>query len=169
MRDYTLALQQDLADAGYYEGKVDGVYGPETVAAVEALQEATGLPQTGTMDKATEAALRSELAAAGGAAATEAVASTAALQQTLKLAGYWDGPVDGQWSDELTEALETLQEDLGVEPTGTVDAATIAAFQEALATAQQTPTPSPSPESATPSPEGSPEEPSPAGSSSDEA
>ncbi len=169
VRDYTLALQQDLADAGYYEGKVDGVYGPETVAAVEALQEANGLPRTGTMDKATEAALRSELEAAGGAAASEAMASTAALQQTLKLAGYWDGPVDGQWSDELTEALETLQEDLGVEPTGTVDAATVAAFQEALATAQQTPTPSPSPESATPSPEVPSEQPSPAGSSSDGA
>ena len=60
VRDYTLALQQDLADAGFHEGEVDGVYGPETVAAVEALQEANGLPQTGTMDKATEAALRSD-------------------------------------------------------------------------------------------------------------
>ena len=151
VRDYTKALQQDLADAGYYEGEVDGVYGPETVAAVQSLQEANGLPQTGALDKATEAALRSELAAAGGIAAQEAMASTAALQQTLKLAGYWDGPVDGQWSDELTEALKKFQEDLGVEPTGTVDAATIAAFEEAL-TALMSPAPSPSSESPTPSP-----------------
>lgn len=70
----TAALQQDLADAGYYEGEVDGVSGPETVEAVEALQQANGLPRTGTMDKATEAALRSELAAAGGAA-TQAAAT----------------------------------------------------------------------------------------------
>ena len=84
----------------------------------QALQKANGLPQTGTMDKATEAALRAELEAAGGAAAEEAMASTAALQQTLTLAGYWDGPVDGQWTDELTDALEELQTDLGVEPTG---------------------------------------------------
>ena len=97
------------------------------------------------------------------------MASTAALQQTLKLAGYWDGPVDGQWSDELSQALEAMQEDLGVEPTGTVDAATIAAFEEALATARETPTPSPSPESASPSPEASSEQPSPADSSSDGA
>ena len=148
--DYTRALQQDLADAGFYDGEVDGVYGPETVDAVAALQKANGLPQTGTMDKATEAALRSELEAAGGAAAQEAMASTAAVQQTLKLAGYWDGPVDGQWTDELTDALEELQTDLGVEATGTVDAATIAAFQEALATAQATPSPSPTPEASTP-------------------
>lgn len=140
--DYTVALQQDLADAGYYEGKVDGVYGSETVAAVEALQKANELPETGTMDKATEAALSAELEAAGGTAAQEEVASTAALQQTLKLAGYWDGPVDGQWTDELTDALKEFQTDLGVKPTGEVDAATIAAFEQALATAQATPSPS---------------------------
>ena len=95
VRDYTIALQQDLADAGYFEGEVDGVYGPETVEAVEALQKANGLPETGTVDKATEAALRAELEAAGGAAAQEEMASTAALQQTLALAGYWDGPSTG--------------------------------------------------------------------------
>ena len=61
------ALNRALADAGYYDAKVDGIYGPKTVAAVEALQKANGLPQTGTLDKATEKALRSELAAKGGA------------------------------------------------------------------------------------------------------
>ena len=128
----TTSLQQALADAGYYDAKVDGVYGPKTVAAVQALQKANGLPQTGTLDKATEQALRSELAAKGGAAAQEETASTAAVQQTLKLAGYWDGPVDGQWTDALTDALSELQKDLGVEVTGTVDAATVAALEKAL-------------------------------------
>ena len=130
---YTKTLQQALTDAGYYDAKVDGVYGPKTVAAVEALQKANGLPQTGTLDKATEKALRAELAAKGGAAAQEETASTAAVQQTLKLAGYWDGPVDGVWTDELTTALEKLQKDLGVKVTGTVDAATIAALEKAIA------------------------------------
>ncbi len=142
VESYTTTLQQALADAGYYDGKVDGVYGPETVAAVEALQKANGLPQTGTLDKATEKALRSELEAKGGAAAQQETASTAAVQQTLKLAGYWDGPVDGQWTDELTAALEEFQKDLGVEVTGTVDAATIAAFEKALADATSQPSPS---------------------------
>ena len=44
---YTVALQQQLADAGYYTGAVDGIYGPQTVAAVEALQNAAGLPRPG--------------------------------------------------------------------------------------------------------------------------
>ena len=181
VRDYTLALQQDLADAGYYEGEVDGVYGPETVDAVQALQKANGLPQTGWMDKATDAALQSELAAAGGAAAQQATASTAAVQQTLTLAGYWDGPIDGEWSDDLTEALEEFQTDLGVPATGTVDAATIAAFNEALANAQETPSasasaspepseePSGEPSEEEPSEAPSEEEPSPASSASDGA
>ena len=51
---YTAALQTDLQVAGYYTGKVDGVYGPQTVAAVEALQKDAGLPVTGLVDGPTE-------------------------------------------------------------------------------------------------------------------
>jgi len=149
VRDYTLALQEALAEVGRYEGEVDGVYGPLTVAGVTSLQEAHDLPQTGVMDRATEAALRAELVAKGGAEAVDAIASTAVLQQTLKLAGYWDGEVDGIWSDELTEALKDFQEDLGVPATGKVDSATIAAFQEALEKAgEATPEPSAAPSEA---------------------
>ena len=109
--------------------------------------------QTGTLDKATEMALRAELAAKGGAAAQEDTASTAAVQQTLKLAGYWDGPVDGVWTDELTAALEKLQKDLGVKVTGTVDAATIAALERAIAEVGAPPSASPS---TSPSPNSTP-------------
>ena len=135
---------------GYYDGSVDGVYGPETVSAVEALQNDHGLPVTGAVDTATEAALESELDAHGGAAAQEAVATTAALQQTLKLAGYWTGPVDGTWTPELTEALKKFQTDLGVKPTGTVDAATVAALQKAIASLQEAASSSASPETGPP-------------------
>lgn len=151
---YTTALQQQLTDAGYYTDAVDGIYGPATVAAVKAVQEAHGLPVTGVVDKATDAALRSDLVAKGGTAAAEELAATAALQQTLHLAGYWDGPVDGEWSEELEAALKAFQKDLGVEQTGVVDPATVAAFQEALA-AVTAPEPAPEPE---PEPEPEPSE-----------
>ena len=145
---YTATLQQSLADTGYYTGAVDGVYGPATVAAVEALQTANGLPVTGTVDKATAEALQAALEGVHGAASQASVASTAALQQTLKLVGFWDGPVDGIWTPALTEALMAFQVELGVEPTGTVDAATIAAFEKAIADLtdpEPSPEPSPSP------------------------
>jgi peptidoglycan hydrolase-like protein with peptidoglycan-binding domain len=137
--DYTTKLQKSLRDAGYYKGDVDGVYGPETVDAVQSLQKAHGLPSTGTVDKATAAALHSDLTAKGGAIAKEEVSSTAAVQQTLKLAGFWDGPVDGEWTPELTDALKEFQTQLGVKPSGTVDAATIAALEKAIAQANQEP------------------------------
>ena len=145
---YTMSLQQDLAVAGYYAGAVDGVYGPVTIAAVEDLQRASGLPVTGAVDKATAEALQAELVANAGAAAQESVAATAAVQQTLKLVGFWDGPVDGMWTPELTEAVQAFQVELGVEPTGTVDAATISAFEKAIAELQSpdsTSSPSPTP------------------------
>ena len=150
VRDYTTALQTSLRDAGYYNGEVDGVYGPATVDAVEALQEAHGLPSTGTVDKATADALQDDLAAKGGATAQQEVATTAAVQQTLKLAGFWDGPVDGMWTPALTEALKDFQTELGVEPTGTVDAATLAALEKAIEEAQAEPSASPTSEPSDP-------------------
>ena len=144
--EYTTILQTSLAEAGYYAGEIDGVYGAETTQAVEDLQQVHGLPVTGTLDKASADALAADLQEQGGLAADEAIASTAALQQTLSLVGYWDGPVDGAWTTELTDALEAFQTDLGVEPTGVVDAATVAAFEAAIAAAQEPePTPSETP------------------------
>ena len=134
--DYTVALQTSLSEAGYYQAAVDGVYGPATVEAVEALQKAHGLPVTATVDKATAAALQADLQAKGGAAAQRALVSTAAVQETLKLAGFWDGPVDGIWTPALTDALKAFQTKLGVKPTGTVDAATVTALNESIATAR---------------------------------
>ena len=112
---------------------------------MQALQKASGLPETGTVDKATAAALQAALEAKGAEAARASTAATAALQQTLTLAGYWDGPVDGLWTDELTAAVGALQTDLGVPVTGTVDAATVAAFQAALAGALAPAPPEPTP------------------------
>lgn len=146
MSAYTTALQQDLATAGYYQGDIDGVYGPQTLQAVEDLQSANGLPVTGTVDRATADALAAQLAAIGGAAAQDSLTTTAAVQQTLKLVGFWDGPVDGVWTPELTEAVKALQTELGVETTGTIDAATVTAFTDAISSLQPAdPSPTPSP------------------------
>jgi peptidoglycan hydrolase-like protein with peptidoglycan-binding domain len=152
VHDYTVALQGSLGEAGYYKGEVDGIYGPATVEAVEALQKAHGLPVTGTVDKATSAALQADLQAKGGAAAQTAVASTAAVQQTLKLAGFWDGPVDGNWTPALTDALKAFQTKLEIPATGTVDAATVAALQQAIAEARSPSSSSTAPGSSPPPP-----------------
>jgi Putative peptidoglycan binding domain len=50
-------LQQELGQLNYYEGPVDGLMGPQTIAAIKDLQRQAGLPQTGTMNAATQKAL----------------------------------------------------------------------------------------------------------------
>ena len=55
-------LQQELGQLNYYEGPVDGLMGPQTVAAIKDLQRQAGLPQTGTMNAATQKALANYLA-----------------------------------------------------------------------------------------------------------
>ncbi len=131
--DYTVALQTQLQLTGHFTGEVDGIYGPATVAAVKALQADSGLRETGLVDAATARALDDLVGSVDEIAATEMLTQTAALQTVLTLTGYWTGPIDGQWTDELTQALVEFQTELGVPPTGAIDAATLAAFQEALA------------------------------------
>jgi hypothetical protein len=55
-------LQKQLGQLNYYEGPVDGLMGPQTIAAITYLQRDAGLAQTGTMNAATQAALANFLA-----------------------------------------------------------------------------------------------------------
>jgi Putative peptidoglycan binding domain len=57
-----VTLQKQLGLLNYYEGPVDGLMGPQTIAAITYLQRDAGLPQTGTMNAATQAALANYLA-----------------------------------------------------------------------------------------------------------
>lgn len=107
---------------------------------------------TGFVDRATAAALDAAVQKVGGEAASQVTADTAAVQSTLKLAGHWTGPVDGNWTPELTDALIAFQKDLGVKPTGEVDAATLNALEQAIAEAKAAPTSSASPSSTSGSP-----------------
>ena len=137
--NYTAALQTQLHKAGYDTGPIDGVYGPQTVAAVKQLQTDSGLPTTGVVDRATALALDTKAAAASQQSTAPSTSQTAAIQTILRLTGYWSGPIDGIWTQELTDALKQFQTALGVEPTGAVDAATLAAFQQAVENAKNPP------------------------------
>ena len=68
--------QQALAQAGHDPGSIDGVMGPQTVAALRAYQKANSLPETGRLDEAT----LEKLQPAGG----EASASPADPAQAKK-------------------------------------------------------------------------------------
>ncbi|MCE3552137.1 peptidoglycan-binding protein [Pseudonocardia sp. RS11V-5] len=55
-------LQNELGQLNYYEGPVTGVMNKQTTQAITYLQRDAGLPQTGKMDAATQAALTKMLA-----------------------------------------------------------------------------------------------------------
>jgi peptidoglycan hydrolase-like protein with peptidoglycan-binding domain len=55
-------LQQELGQLNYYEGPDNGIMTAQTVQAIKYLQRDAHLPQTGTMDAATQSALANFLA-----------------------------------------------------------------------------------------------------------
>ncbi len=63
-------LQQDLTQAGYSTHGIDGIFGPETLAAVQAFQRAHGLPDYGLVGQLTWNALHQALASTPPAAPT---------------------------------------------------------------------------------------------------
>jgi peptidoglycan hydrolase-like protein with peptidoglycan-binding domain len=52
--DIVRQAQSALQDAGFEPGRIDGVMGPKTEAALRQFQAAQGLPQTGRLDVTTQ-------------------------------------------------------------------------------------------------------------------
>ena len=157
--DYTRALQRDLADAGFFDEEVDGVYGPETVAAVRGPAEGQRPPadrDPGQGDRGSPGRRARRRGRCDRPAGDGIDRGGPADPGTRRVLGR---PRGRCLERELTEALEALQSDLGVPVTGTVDAATIAALEALIAGAEQRPSEGPA---ATPEPTDS--EPSPASS-----
>ncbi len=46
-------IQQQLKEAGFYKGSIDGQLGPQTAEAIREYQKSHGLPQTGRLDEPT--------------------------------------------------------------------------------------------------------------------
>jgi ABC-type branched-subunit amino acid transport system substrate-binding protein/peptidoglycan hydrolase-like protein with peptidoglycan-binding domain len=120
-------IQQALTFLGFYSGPINGLDTPEFRAALAAFQTSVGLPPTGVFDEATDAALRAAL----GEYADLLSATTADIQRLMTELGFYTGPIDGVWTEELTQAIKELQAELGVPQTGVLDAATLRAIYAA--------------------------------------
>jgi branched-chain amino acid transport system substrate-binding protein len=117
-------LQLALQYLGFYTGPINGINTPETQAALAAFQASVGLPATGVWDEATAAAL----AAALGENAAQLTQATRDIQQLMTDLGFYSGPIDGVWNEDLTNSIKALQAELGVPQTGVLDAATLQAI-----------------------------------------
>ena len=74
--DQVADMQRKLNDRGFAAGRIDGLWGPNTAAALKRYQAKNGLQQSGQLDSKTLAALG--IAAAGSAPAVQAQAATPA-------------------------------------------------------------------------------------------
>jgi peptidoglycan hydrolase-like protein with peptidoglycan-binding domain len=130
-------LQQELTTLGVYGGPIDGIYGPQTRAAVESIQRDASIHPTGTMNAGTATALQRFLAehTSSGAHGTTSgsTATVTTLQEELGRLNFYEGPIDGIYGPQTTQAVDNLQRAAGLAQTGVVNPTTQAAIQNFLA------------------------------------
>ena len=144
-------LQQALKIKKYYTGTVDGKYGDNTVAAVKKYQKAVGLSQTGKADSTTIKKLFNTSASSNtttvktdpkmnGITAISQITvpnttrkgdsgkHVLALQQALKIKGYYTAPIDSKYGDQTAAAVRAFQKAKGLAQDGVAGNATIKAL-----------------------------------------
>jgi N-acetylmuramoyl-L-alanine amidase len=139
------SVQQKLQSQGFYAGSIDGIYGSQTAAAIRRYQVAENLQVTGELNPQTLASLgmvpRGRTHAPepgyvaianifkGGpyiSAPTELqIAAIQQAQKTLKLLGYYGGPINGKPDARLVTALKAWQKSAGFRQTGRFDETTL--------------------------------------------
>ena len=135
-----MAVQQRLKQTGAYGGPTDGVWGPESAAALEQFQRAHGQQVTGQLNQATVATLGlnpADLLAVAPAGVPTASASAAeplsrdairAVQSRLRQLGFYSGRIDGIWGPSMQASLQRFQQGRGLQATGQLNPATVTAL-----------------------------------------
>ncbi len=124
-------VQTALQTAGLYQGRVDGLFGARTRAAIEAYQRGNDLAVTGTVNDALLAHLRTAIPPAVGAEITAAIGETAEVRQirlvqaALNRIGYGPVRADGEANPATADAITRFQLDNGLSVTGVTDAALV--------------------------------------------
>jgi peptidoglycan hydrolase-like protein with peptidoglycan-binding domain len=113
-----------------------GVWGPDSVAALQRFQASHQLQVTGQLNQATAVALGLDPAALLGTqqaalpppvppAETLRQSSVRAIQGRLRSLGFYRGAVDGVWGQSTQNAIEQFQQNRGLQPNGQLTPATV--------------------------------------------
>ena len=141
-------LQQALKIKGYYKDVVDGKYGNNTVKAVKAYQKAMKLSQTGKADYDTIKKLFGNVSYTTVANDPQMKGITkisqievpnttkkgnsgkhvTALQQALKIKGFYTQPIDGKYGNDTVNAVKAFQKSKGLTQDGSAGNDTIKAL-----------------------------------------
>jgi peptidoglycan hydrolase-like protein with peptidoglycan-binding domain len=129
----TQAVQERLRGAGAYMRAPDGVWGPESQAALDRFQAARGLAATGSLNLATAQALGIALPQLlsiepDPVAAPLSPRAVRNMQQRLRALGFYQGAPDGVWGAGTQAALERFQRGRGLEATGQLNPMTAQAL-----------------------------------------
>ena len=130
-------LQRRLRTLGLRPGAVDGLFGPQTKAAVERLQHAAGLQVDGIVGPQTRGTLRRAsapmLGRGAGYAKPGGSIRVRVLQRQLRGLGLRPGPIDGLYGPRTAAAVARFQRDHGSRSDGVAWART----RRAVATARR--------------------------------
>lgn len=138
-------LQRALQIKGFLKGSLDGKYGNGTADAVRRFQKSVKLSETGRADKATINMLfgKTKEVAAKDDPGMKGITSIAkievpnttkpgnsgrhvkALQQALKLRGYYKGTIDSSYGKETVDAVKRFQKSRGLSQDGIAGNSTI--------------------------------------------
>jgi peptidoglycan hydrolase-like protein with peptidoglycan-binding domain len=131
------ALQRRLRTLGLRPGAVDGLFGPQTKAAVESFQHVAGLQDDGIIGPKTRRALRRASAPMLGRGAgydkPGGSVRVRTLQRQLRGLGLRPGPIDGLYGPRTAAAVARFQRDHGSRSDGVAWART----RRAIATARR--------------------------------
>jgi peptidoglycan hydrolase-like protein with peptidoglycan-binding domain len=133
------SVQEHLRSAGSYNGAADGVWGPDSEAALQRFQVGHQLQVTGQLNLATATALGIDPDALLGtqqAAIQQPVpapetlrhSSVRAIQGRLQDLGFYQGGIDGVWGQSTQNAIEQFQQNRGLQPNGQLNSPTLAAM-----------------------------------------
>jgi peptidoglycan hydrolase-like protein with peptidoglycan-binding domain len=122
---------------GGYNGRIDGIWGTDSEAALERFQQQHQLQVTGQLNEATAATLGLNPAAL--LATTQPApppppadhllpASVRAVQARLGTLGFYNGAVDGVWGPGTETAIASFQRARGLRPDGQLGPATVTAM-----------------------------------------
>ena len=122
------ALQRTLRRLGWRPGRVDGLFGPQTEAAVEGLQSAVGIAVDGVVGPRTRQAIRAVrahvLRRGAGYAQAGGAPRVRRLQRELRRRGLRPGLIDGRFGPRTERAVAQLQRAAGLPAHGAVDRST---------------------------------------------
>jgi peptidoglycan hydrolase-like protein with peptidoglycan-binding domain/DNA invertase Pin-like site-specific DNA recombinase len=117
-------LQRRLRTLGLRPGSVDGLFGPQTKAAVERFQHAAGLQVDGIVGPQTRGILRRATAPMLGRGAGYAKPGGSIrvrkLQRHLRRLGFRPGPIDGLYGPRTAAAVARFQRDQGAPSDGVI-------------------------------------------------